>query len=102
MNLKTLFIGASSACFELENDEPYYAPEKFKVLLNSQEQYECESNVFSLYALRPDTEYSVEVRGGTLHGALSFRTRAERCAIDVRSFDAKGDGLHTRRISPRR
>ena len=94
MNLKTLFIGASSACFELENDEPYYAPEKFKVLLNSQEQYECESNVFSLYALRPDTEYSVEVRGGTLHGALSFRTRAERCAIDVRSFGAKGDGLH--------
>ena len=57
MNVKLLFSGVSSACFELENSLPYYAPEKFKVLLNGQEQYECESNVFSLYSLQPDTDY---------------------------------------------
>ena len=57
MNVKLLFSGACSACFELENSEPYFAPEKFKVLLNDQEQYECDRNVFSLYGLQPDTEY---------------------------------------------
>ena len=94
MNVKLLFSGASSACFELENSAPYYAPEKFKVLLNDQEQYECESNVFSLYGLSPDTEYRLSVRGETVEGELTFRTKAERCALNVRAFGAAGDGVH--------
>ncbi len=92
MNLKLLFSGVCSACFELENDAPYYAPEKFTVLLDGEEQYECESNVFSLYGLRPDTAYRVAVRGGSLAGELDFRTMAEVCSVDVREFGAAGDG----------
>ena len=88
MNVKLLFSGVCSACFELENSEPYFAPEKFKVLLNDQEQYECDRNVFSLYGLQPDTAYRLTVRGETGEGEIGFRTRSESCAVDVRDFGA--------------
>ena len=32
--LKLLFSSATSACFELKDDVPYYAPEKFTIYLN--------------------------------------------------------------------
>ena len=94
MNLNILFSGASSACFELQNESPYYAPEKFKVFLNDKEQYTSECNVFSLFGLEPDTGYSLRVRGETLDAALDFRTESETCVIDVRAFGALGDGEH--------
>ncbi len=94
MNVKLLFTSACSACFELENTDPYYAPEKFKVLLNDVEQYECDHNVFSLYNLKPDTEYRLTVKGESAEGTLVFRTPDERCAFDVHAFGAVGDGVH--------
>jgi len=92
MNL--LFSGSSSACLELVNEAPYFAPESFTVFLNGQEQYSCNKNVFSLFSLRPDTEYTVALQGKTLRESLRFRTRTESCALDVRSFGAAGDGEH--------
>ena len=94
MNLKILFSGASSACLELQNEAPYYAPEEFQVLLNGQEQYICESNVFSLYGLEPDTDYTVRAAGKRFEAELKFRTAAELCCIDVHAFGAVGDGAH--------
>lgn len=94
MNLKLLFSGPSSACFELENQAPYYAPEEFKVFLNDQEQYTCHTNVFSLYGLNPDTAYQLRLCCGEENCALDFRTRAESCALDVHFFGAVGDGVH--------
>lgn len=92
--LNLLYAGATSACFELENDAPYYAPEKFEVLLDGQKQFDCETNVFSLYGLKPDCEFSVHIQGASLDETLAFRTKAERCAISVRDFGALGDGEH--------
>lgn len=93
MNVKLLFSSACSACFELENSAPYYAPEKFKVFLNDQEQYECDHNVFSLFGLEPDTEYRLSLRGEAETAELPFRTAEERCALDVRAFGTVGDGV---------
>ena len=90
--LKTLYCGASSACFELINDTPYYAPERFDVLLDGVKQFESETNVFSLFGLAPDREYTLTIKGAALHGELCFRTAGESCAIDVRLFGARGDG----------
>ncbi len=92
--LKLLFAGASSACFELQNELPYYAPESFTVLLNGQEQYNCDTNVFSLFSLQPDTEYTVSLVGRELREELRFRTASESCALNVRDFGAIGDGEH--------
>jgi polygalacturonase len=93
MELKILFSGVSSACFELINSLPYYAPGKFKVLLDGQELYECDSNVFSVFSLKPDSEYRVQAKGEDFEAEAVFRTGKESCCVDVRSFGAKGDGV---------
>ena len=89
-----LFISATSACFELNNDSPYYAPEHFKVLLNGQEVTTSEINVISLFDLTPDTTYTLSLQGESIDETLEFTTKGERCAISVRDFGAVGDGVH--------
>ena len=91
--LHLLYAGSVSACFELENDAPYYAPAAYEVWLNGEMQYECDTNVFSLFSLKPDTEYAVMLKKGA-EAAVTFRTAQESCAVDVRSFGAVGDGVH--------
>lgn len=90
--LNCLYISSTSACFELANDRPYYAPEAYTVLLNGERVREGDTNVFSLFGLKPDTEYEVSLSGGA-EETLSFRTKSERCALDVKAFGAKGDGV---------
>ena len=92
--MKTLFVSAVSACFELENDTAYYAPEGFDVLLDHQKQFSCETNVFSLFGLEPDREYTLSIEGAAGTEEILFRTSAERCAVNVKDFGAKGDGVH--------
>ena len=58
---KQLFVSSVSACFELENKNPYYSPEKYTVYLNGAAVEEKDSNVFSLFNLEPDTQYTVSV-----------------------------------------
>ncbi len=87
-----LFLSATSACFELINTAPYYAPEKYEVQLNGEPAGTFETNVFSLFSLQPDTAYEMTLRGETLHETLTFRTAAETCVIDVHTFGAVGDG----------
>ena len=88
------YCGVSSACFELRNDTPYYAPTPFTASLAGGESRACESNVFSFYGLNPDTDYTLSLTGEGLHETLRFRTKAESCALDVRAFGAVGDGAH--------
>lgn len=94
MTLKLLFTGPTSACFELNNKSPYYAPRRYTLLLNGSPIREGETNVFSLFSLTPDTEYRASVRfEDGEERSLTFRTREETCAVDVRSFGAVGDGV---------
>ena len=88
---KKLFVSSVSACFELKNNNPYYSPEKYRVIVNGKtEERERDSNVFSLFNLMPDTEYTVSTTLGDY--CLSFRTPAEKGVTDVRALGAKGDG----------
>ena len=43
--INKLFISASSACFELENELPYYAPESFAIFIDGEKVKESNSNV---------------------------------------------------------
>lgn len=92
MNL--LYAGSTSACFELENDKPYYAPARYQVLLNGEDRGEGETNVVSVFDLTPDTEYKVVIRTSEGEESLSFRTKPERCCVSVKDFGAVGDGVH--------
>ena len=88
--INKLFIGAASACFELENNIPYYSGGEYTVTLNGKKQFSANTNVFSLFSLKPDREYTLEVTG---EEPVRFTTAGETCAVNVLDFGAKGDGI---------
>ena len=93
--MRILYCSSSSACLELENDKPYYAPASYTVLVDALERFQSETNVFSLYDLRPDTEYTVAVRFASGEGEeVKLRTKPETCCVSVKDFGAVGDGVH--------
>ena len=90
MKFHLLYSSAVSACFELDNDLPYYAQERYDVSVNGAPALQgVRTNVFSLFDLKPDTVYRV----GIGEESLSFATRTESACVDVRSFGAVGDGV---------
>ena len=89
--VNVLYAGTVSACFELENTLPYYCDSEYTVKLDGKEMYKGKTNVFSLFSLTPGKEYTVEVTG---HDAVKFTTAKETCAVNVKDFGAKGDGIH--------
>ena len=91
--LKLLYAGPTSACLELENDSPYFAPAPFAVTLDGQPLREETKNVFSLFGLRPGTDHTVGVTVDGVGETLQFKTAAETCAVNVKDFGAKGDGV---------
>ena len=92
--LRVLYVGATSVCLERVNNEAYYAPQSFSVILDGQEQFSCNTNVFSLYGLKRSHVYAVELKGDGVDESLCFRNKAENCALNVRDFGAVGDGEH--------
>lgn len=87
--MKLIFVSARSASFELENTCIYYNDVEFDVTLNGQVVIEKEKrNVFSLYDLEPNTNYTVTAGAET----ISFKTANETVTLNVRDFHAKGDG----------
>ena len=62
MKFHLLYVSSVSACFELENTSPYYAETAFEVYVNGAlAQSGVRTNVFSLFDLVPNTEYTVSV-----------------------------------------
>ena len=90
---RSIYVGACSACFELDNTAPFLSPAPYSVLLNGEAALEGTENVFSLFGLEPDRDYSVTLRMGDQEATLSIRTAIETCAVSVRDFGAAGDGV---------
>lgn len=91
--MKLLFVSGVSACFELDNDAPYYAPESYTVWLDGEPQFEGNANVFSLFSLRPGAHYQVAVTTAQGREELEFTTPAVTAGVNVRDFGAAGDGI---------
>ena len=87
-----LYKSSTSACFELDNREAYYSPYEYTILLNGEEVRKGNTNVFSLFGLKPDTEYEVTLLAESENETLGFRTMEETCALSVRDLGAVGDG----------
>jgi len=89
MKFHTLYVSSVSACFELENANPYYAETAYDVTVNGAPALLGErTNVFSLFDLEPATAYSVTVGEET----ITITTLPETACICVRDFGAVGDG----------
>lgn len=92
--VNTLFVSSVSACFELTDQEPWFAPEPYTLKLNGESAGGGDTNVFSLFRLRPGCDYRMEIHFASgVAEEISFRTPEERCALDVRGFGAAGDGV---------
>ena len=87
--MKILAVSARSACFELEGAQPYFASDKFDVILNGEAVKREERNVFSVFGLSPSTQYRIEAAGQS----LDFVTQGESALFNVRDFNACGDGV---------
>lgn len=93
--IQILYCSACSACLALEGEAPYYVPGGYTVYVDGAERLRGETNVFSLFGLRPDTAYAVTVRfdrGG--EERLELHTGRETCCVSARDFGAVGDGVH--------
>lgn len=91
---KLIFVSSSSACFELDNKNQYYAPSPYTLYLDGKEIRKGDTNVFSLFGLKSDTDYTVTVESTEKRESLIFHTLGERFAINVKDFGAVGDGVH--------
>ena len=89
--IKALFISSTSACFEWQNDLPYYKDNRYTINLNGKPVFEGDTNVFSLYGLAPETEYTIT--SDSSDTPLFFTTGSETAVINVRDFGAVGDGV---------
>lgn len=90
MKFHNLYVSSVSACFELDNASAYYSPDAFDVLLNGAPALTgVRTNVFSLFYLQPETDYTVTV-GDT---SVNIHTAAESGCISIRDFGAVGDGV---------
>lgn len=95
MLIRTLYCGSSSACFELDNASPYYAPTRYSVLLNGEPRLTADTNVFSLFGLTPDTSYELNILiDNKAQQTFNFSTTPEACCVSVRDFGAVGNGTH--------
>lgn len=89
--IKLLFTSSTSACFEWQNDLPYYHDGEYTIHLDGKAVYSGNTNVFSLYGLTPSTKYTIT--SPSIEGELVFITKSETFAINVRDFGAIGDGV---------
>ena len=89
--IKTLFTSSTSACFEWQNDLPYYKEKDYSIKIDGKEVYFGNTNVFSLFDLKPNTQYTITCDDPQVEH--SFKTREESAAVNVRDFGAVGDGI---------
>lgn len=92
--IEILYCGSSSVCLEIKSGQPYTCTGRYQVLVDGAEQLTGETNVFSLFDLKPDTRYRVTVRlaDGRVED-LDITTGTETCCINVKEFGAVGDGV---------
>lgn len=88
--MRVLSTTPRSACFELNSSRPYYSDGEYEILLDGKPVRTEKRNIFSLFSLTPDTEYTLTAYGRE----LKFKTDSEDYLFNVRSFNALGDGVH--------
>lgn len=94
MKLSLIRTMTRSAVFELENGLCFRPAAPFAVLLDGAPVYDaCNTNVFSLYSLKPFTRYTVTVRAGEEELALEFTTEAETFFVNAARYGLVGDGV---------
>lgn len=95
MKIRLIMKTARSVTFELDDGGTYETGETYRLFLNNVEQKETNTVITSLYDLKPDTEYvlNVQSQAGDVINTISFRTDEEFVTINVKDLGAAGDGV---------
>lgn len=94
MQLKVLCKSARSVTLEAADGGRYYTKKEYDLYLNGAAHGTVTTVVFSLFDLKPETDYCVEIRDGQeCLCSLVFRTDYEFVTLNVKDFGAKGDGV---------
>lgn len=95
MDIKLIMKSARNAVIEICDGGTFYTKETYRILLNGEEIKDAETVITSLYDLKPETEYELNVlyKDGNKAGTLHFTTDYEFVTLNVKDFGAKGDGI---------
>ena len=95
MSIRLITATVRSVTVERVNRDRYESV-PCSVYLNNEPVLKTDKNVFSLFGLKPDTEYELktEEENASQPEVLTFRTLKETILLDVHAFGAKGDGSH--------
>ena len=93
MEITTVMYTARSATIEIKDGGRHFTRRPYRVAVNGQEIMTAEKTITSLFGLRPQTLYKVEIYDEEqLLGTTEFTTEYEFVTLDVTRFGAKGDG----------
>lgn len=93
MNVSLVMKTARSAVIEIEDGGRYFTQKPYLIKINGAAYGKTDRTITNLFALKPETEYTVEVLDDEAAvGSVTFTTDYEFVTLDVRKFGAKGDG----------
>lgn len=85
---KIIFQSSTSVTVEMINHDVYETTPYDIYLNNHLVAKQVSTNIYSLYDLKPDCEYSIKIKDDI----LQFKTDKEYVCLNVKEFGAKGDG----------
>lgn len=95
MDVKLIMKSARSAVIEIADGGTYYTQQDYRIRVNKADTKKTQTVITSLFDLKPETEYEVEIIGEDSGetGSLRFTTEYEFVTLNVKDFGAKGDGI---------
>lgn len=95
MEFKIIFKTSRKVTIEFLDFGIYFTDKEYRLLLNGKEVLTSNRVVQTITGLTPDTEYELAADAGGQHGnPVAFKTDYEFVTLNVRSFGARGDGMH--------
>ena len=92
MKLDVIFKSSRSFTVELKNND-IYTTTPYNVYLNNELVIENKNtNIFSVFNLEQDTNYTLRVVQGEAEETIEVATEKEYVTLNVKKFGAKGDG----------
>ncbi len=95
MELVLVTKTSRSVVVELTDSGKYYTKNLYDIYVNDKKYMESNKVVTSIYDLKPDTDYKIEVKyNGEEVNTINVRTDYEFVTLNVHEFGAYGDGVH--------
>lgn len=95
MEINHVMHTARSAVIEIKDGGRHFTQNTYQIKVNGENYGETNQVITSLYGLKPERKYQVEVfHNENKIGEVSLETDYEYVTLDVTKFGAKGDGEH--------